>query len=130
MDANPLLYKKEQKNNEEIKEYLEGLKKSEGKNYPQKTIEMLDSDKIPSFGRNREKTKMKDIKAKTITAINGKEEALSFLASVGMLSKDDLDLKYCLKILQQIIKEFWTDKEVQTKTKYCCAYLDQLFYKQ
>ena len=122
--------KKSKKNNEEIKEYLEGLKKSEGKNYPQTTIEMMDSGKIPSFGRNREKTKMKDIKEKTITEINGKGEALSFLASIGELSKGDLDLKYCLKILQQIIKEFWTDKEVQSKTKYCCAYLDQLFYKQ
>lgn len=122
--------KKSKKNNEEIKEYLESLKKSEGKNYPQKTIEMMDSDKIPSFGRKSEKTKMTDIKAKTITEINGKEEALSFLASIGELSKGDLDLKYCLKILQQIIKEFWTDKEVQSKTKYCCAYLDQLFYKQ
>lgn len=73
---------------------------------------------------------MKDIKEKTIVMINNKEEALSFLASVGILTKDNIDLKYCLKILQQIIKDFWTDKEVQSKTKYCCAYLDRLFFKQ
>ena len=128
----PIYYfiKESKKSSDEIKEYLLGLKKSEGKNYPQKTIELLDSDKIPNFGRNSEKTKMKDIKEKTIVMINNKEEALSFLASVGILTKDDIDLKYCLKILQQIIKDFWTDKEVQSKTKYCCAYLDRLFFKQ
>lgn len=128
----PIYYfiRKSKKNPAEIKKYLQGLTETEGKNYPKKTIEMLDAVNIPSFGRKREKTKMENIKQKTITTINNKDEALSFLASIGELSKEDLDLKYCLKLLQQIMGTFWTDKEVQSKTKYCCAYLDRLFFKQ
>lgn len=122
--------RKSKKNSTEIKEYLQNLTKSEGKNYPQKTIEMLDAINVPSFGRKREKTEMENIKQKTITTINNKDEALSFLASVRELSKEELDLKYCLKLLQQIMNTFWTDKEIQSKTKYCCAYLDRLFFKQ
>lgn len=128
----PIYYfiRKSKKNPTEIKQYLQGLTEIEGKTYPQKTIEMLDASNTPSFGRKREKTKMENIKQKTITGIYNKDEALSFLASVGELSKENLDLKYCLKLLQQIMSTFWIDKEIQTKTKYCCAYLDRLFFKQ
>ncbi len=128
----PIYYfiRKSKKNPTEIKQYLQGLAEIEGKTYPQKTIEMLDAPNTPSLGRKREKTKMENIKQKTITTISNKDEALSFLASIGELSKEDLDFKYCLKLLQQIVSTFWTDKEVQSKTKYCCAYLDRLFFKQ
>ena len=91
---------------------------------------MIIDEKTPKFGRKSEKTKMDNIKNKEISIINDKNDALTFLASIEEMAKTDIELKYCLKLLQQIITKFWSDKEIQTKIKYCCTYLDRMFFKQ
>lgn len=111
-------------------EFLQSIKETEGKNYPQSTIDMIIDEKTPKFGRKSEKTKMDNIKNKEISIINDKNDALTFLASIEEMAKTDIELKYCLKLLQQIITKFWSDKEIQTKIKYCCTYLDRMFFKQ
>ena len=120
--------RKSKKTLDEIKIFLKDLIRAEGKNYPQGTIDMLSSEKIPSCGRKRDKTKIESIKRKEIMSITTKEDALTFIASVEDVKKEDLDLKYCLKILQSIVNQFWNEKEIQSKVKYCCAYLDRLYY--
>lgn len=126
----PIYYfiKKSQKSIEDIKKFLQDLIKTEGKNYPKNTIEMLNGGEIPSFGRKNEKTEMDRIKNKEIKVINTKSEALAIIASIAEIKKDELDLKYCLKLLRNIISQFWNDKEIQTKVKYCCSYLDRMYY--
>ncbi len=120
--------RKSKKTLDEIKIFLKDLIRAEGKNYPQGTIDMLSSEKIPSCGRKRDKTKIESIKRKEIMSITTKEDALTFIASVEDVKKEDLDLKYCLKILQSIVNQFWNEKKIQSKVKYCCAYLDRLYY--
>ncbi len=126
----PIYYfiKKSQKSIEDIKSFLQDLIKTEGKNYPKNTIEMLNGGEIPSFGRKNEKTEIDRIKNKEIKMINTKSEALAIIASIAEIQKDELDLKYCLKLLRSIISQFWNDKEIQTKVKYCCSYLDKMYY--
>lgn len=126
----PIYYfiKKSQKSIEDIKKFLQDLIKTEGKNYPKNTIEMLNGGEIPSFGRKNEKTEMDRIKNKEIKVIDTKSEALAIIASIAEIQKDELDLKYCLKLLRNIISQFWNDKEIQTKVKYCCSYLDRMYY--
>ena len=117
-------------NTNEAIDFLQNIKETEGKNYPQSTIDMIIDERLLKFGKKSEKTRINGIKNKEISSIDNRDEALAFLASIGELTKNDIELKYCLRLLQQIITNFWSDKEIQSRTKYCCAYLDRMFFKQ
>ncbi len=117
-------------NTNEAIDFLQNIKETEGKNYPQSTIDMIIDERLLKFGKKSEKTRINGIKNKEISSIDNRVEALAFLASIGELTKNDIELKYCLRLLQQIITNFWSDKEIQSRTKYCCAYLDRMFFKQ
>lgn len=113
-----------------VVEYLTKLKNDESITYPQKQIDMINQNKIPTFSTKNKEYFVKKIENQEDVKISTEEDCLKFCVGIGQLPKDKINLEYCKQKLKFIMEYYWVHKNVKDMLIKISSYLDILFYKE
>ena len=113
-----------------VVEYLTKLKSEENITYPQKQIDMINQNKLPTFSTKDKERFVKIIENQEDVTISTVQDCLQFCVGIGQLPKDKINLAYCKKKLKFIMEHYWVHKDVKDMLIKISSYLDILFCKK
>jgi len=113
-----------------VVEYLTKLKSDESITYPQKQIDMINQNKLPTFSTKNKERFVEAIENQEDVTISTIQDCLQFCVGIGQLSRDQINLAYCKKKLKFIMEHYWVHKDVKDMLIKISSYLDILFCKE
>ena len=113
-----------------VVEYLNKLKIEENITYPQKQIDMINQNRLPTFSTKNKERFIEMIENQEDIDLSSAEDCLLFCIGIAQFSKDRINLAYCKKKLKFVMEHHWANRDVKNILIKISSYLDILFYKQ
>lgn len=113
-----------------VVEYLNKLKIEENITYPQKQIDMINQNRLPTFSTKNKERFIEIIENQEDVDMSSAEDCLLFCVGIAQFPKDRINLAYCKKKLKFIMEHYWAHRDVKNILIKISSYLDILFYKK